>query len=82
MSDEPRISYVPLEEMTLLPGTPAIRDGFLRPSDAPGFGQRLTARRTANGDAKHGQGETDGDGGPYEQEFESDIERGRTGGGV
>lgn len=29
---------VPLEEMTLLPGTPAIKDGYLVPSDAPGFG--------------------------------------------
>ena len=24
--------------MTLLPGTPAIQDGYLVPSDAPGFG--------------------------------------------
>ncbi len=29
---------VPLEEMILLPGTPAIEDGYLIPSDAPGFG--------------------------------------------
>ena len=29
---------VPLEEMTLLPGTPAIKEGYLTPSDAPGFG--------------------------------------------
>jgi len=29
---------VPLEEMVLLPGTPVIKDGFLIPSDAPGFG--------------------------------------------
>jgi L-rhamnonate dehydratase len=29
---------VPLHEMTLLPGTPAIQDGYLVPSDAPGFG--------------------------------------------
>ena len=29
---------VPLEEMVLLPGTPAIEDGYVVPSDAPGFG--------------------------------------------
>lgn len=29
---------VPLEEMTILPGTPAIKDGCVKPSDAPGFG--------------------------------------------
>lgn len=29
---------VPLAEMITLPGTPAIKDGFLVPSDAPGFG--------------------------------------------
>ena len=29
---------VPLEEMVLLPGTPVIKDGYLVPSDAPGFG--------------------------------------------
>ena len=29
---------VPLEEMVLLPGTPVIKDGYLKPSDAPGFG--------------------------------------------
>ncbi|MCE2456738.1 MAG: L-rhamnonate dehydratase [Dehalococcoidia bacterium] len=29
---------VPLEEMVLLPGTPAIKDGYVKPSDAPGFG--------------------------------------------
>lgn len=33
---------VPLEEMTLLPGTPTIRDGYVRPSDAPGFGLEIT----------------------------------------
>ena len=33
---------VPLEEMTLLPGTPAIQDGHVRPSDAPGFGLEIT----------------------------------------
>jgi L-rhamnonate dehydratase len=33
---------VPLEEMSLLPGTPAIRDGYVRPSDAPGFGLEIT----------------------------------------
>jgi len=29
---------VPLEEMTRLPGTAAIKDGCLVPNDAPGFG--------------------------------------------
>ncbi len=29
---------VPLEEMALLPGTPVIKDGYVTPSDAPGFG--------------------------------------------
>jgi L-rhamnonate dehydratase len=29
---------VPLEEMVILPGTPVIVDGYLTPSDAPGFG--------------------------------------------
>ncbi|MAG35008.1 MAG: L-rhamnonate dehydratase [Dehalococcoidia bacterium] len=33
---------VPLEEMTLLPGTPPIKDGYVRPSDAPGFGLEIT----------------------------------------
>ena len=33
---------VPLEEMTLLPGTPAIKDGYLTPSNAPGFGLEVT----------------------------------------
>ncbi len=33
---------VPLEEMTRLPGTPAIQDGYLVPSDAPGFGLEIT----------------------------------------
>jgi L-rhamnonate dehydratase len=33
---------VPLAEMTLLPGTPAIEDGYVRPSDAPGFGLEIT----------------------------------------
>jgi len=33
---------VPLEEMTRLPGTPAIKDGYLIPSDAPGFGLEIT----------------------------------------
>jgi L-rhamnonate dehydratase len=33
---------VPLEEMVLLPGTPAIRDGYVVPSDAPGFGLEIT----------------------------------------
>ena len=33
---------VPLEEMTLLPGTPAIQNGYVRPSDAPGFGLEIT----------------------------------------
>ena len=29
---------VPLEEMVVLPGTPVIKDGYVTPSDAPGFG--------------------------------------------
>ena len=33
---------VPLEEMVALPGTPVIRDGYLVPSDAPGFGLEVT----------------------------------------
>jgi len=33
---------VPLEEMVLLPGTPTIKDGYLIPSDAPGFGLEIT----------------------------------------
>ncbi len=33
---------VPLEEMVALPGTPVIRDGYLVPSDAPGFGLEIT----------------------------------------
>ncbi len=33
---------VPLAEMTRLPGTPAIEDGYLVPSDAPGFGLEIT----------------------------------------
>jgi L-rhamnonate dehydratase len=32
---------VPLEEMVALPGTPVIRDGYLTPSDAPGFGLEI-----------------------------------------
>lgn len=33
---------VPLAEMTRLPGTPAIENGYLVPSDAPGFGLEIT----------------------------------------
>ncbi len=33
---------VPLEERVLLPGTPVIKDGYLVPSDAPGFGIEVT----------------------------------------
>ena len=33
---------VPLEEMVALPGTVAIKDGFVRPTDAPGFGIEVT----------------------------------------
>ncbi|NJN82468.1 MAG: hypothetical protein HC802_09470 [Caldilineaceae bacterium] len=33
---------VPLEEMTRLPGTPSIRNGRVKPSDAPGFGLEIT----------------------------------------
>ncbi len=34
---------VPLEEMAILPGTPVIENGYLVPSDAPGFGLELGA---------------------------------------
>ena len=33
---------VPLEEMIKLPGTPVVRNGYLVPSDAPGFGIEVT----------------------------------------
>ena len=33
---------IPLEEMTVLPGTPAIKNGYVKPSDAPGFGIEIT----------------------------------------
>ncbi|MGH2460370.1 MAG: mandelate racemase/muconate lactonizing enzyme family protein [Chloroflexota bacterium] len=33
---------VPLEEMIVLPGTAPIRDGYVRPTDAPGFGFEIT----------------------------------------
>lgn len=33
---------VPLAEMSRLPGTPAIQDGYVIPSDAPGFGLEIT----------------------------------------
>jgi len=33
---------VPLAEMSALPGTVAIKDGFVRPTDAPGFGLEVT----------------------------------------
>lgn len=33
---------VPLAEMTRLPGTPAIENGYLVPSNAPGFGLEIT----------------------------------------
>ena len=32
---------VPLEEMVLLPGTPVIKDGYVAPSNAPGFGMEF-----------------------------------------
>ena len=32
---------VPLEEMVKLPGTAVIKDGYVRPSDAPGFGLEI-----------------------------------------
>ncbi|MBC7235123.1 MAG: L-rhamnonate dehydratase [Chloroflexi bacterium] len=35
---------VPLEEMVHLPGTPVIREGYLVPSDAPGFGLEIDER--------------------------------------
>ena len=34
---------VPLEEMVKLPGTPVVKDGYLTPSDAPGFGLEIDA---------------------------------------
>jgi L-rhamnonate dehydratase len=33
---------VPLEEMVVLPGTPVIKDGYITPSDAPGFGLEIS----------------------------------------
>ena len=33
---------IPLEERVSLPGTPVIKDGYLIPSDAPGFGLEIT----------------------------------------
>ena len=33
---------VPLEEMVALPGTPSIKDGYVKPSDSPGFGIEVT----------------------------------------
>tara|TARA_B110000438_G_scaffold161132_1_gene154390 strand:+ start:1307 stop:2497 length:1191 start_codon:yes stop_codon:yes gene_type:complete len=33
---------VPLEEMVLFPGTPVIKNGYITPSDAPGFGLEIT----------------------------------------
>jgi L-rhamnonate dehydratase len=33
---------VPLAEMTRLPGTPVIENGYVAPSDAPGFGLEIT----------------------------------------
>ncbi|MBI4305649.1 MAG: hypothetical protein HY678_04955, partial [Chloroflexi bacterium] len=33
---------VPLDEMVTLPGTVAIKDGYVRPNDAPGFGLEIT----------------------------------------
>ena len=32
---------VPLEEMVAIPGTPVVKDGFVVPSDAPGFGMDI-----------------------------------------
>jgi L-rhamnonate dehydratase len=32
---------VPLEEMVAIPGTPVVHDGYLTPSDAPGFGMEI-----------------------------------------
>ena len=32
---------VPLEEMVKIPGTPIVKDGFVVPSDAPGFGMDI-----------------------------------------
>jgi L-rhamnonate dehydratase len=33
---------VPLEEMVALPGTAVIKDGYLVPNEAPGFGLEVT----------------------------------------
>ena len=33
---------VPLEELTVLPGTATIKNGYVKPTDAPGFGLELT----------------------------------------
>ncbi|HEU5328767.1 MAG TPA: enolase C-terminal domain-like protein, partial [Thermomicrobiales bacterium] len=33
---------VPLEEMVVLPGTVPIKDGYVKPTDAPGFGIEVT----------------------------------------
>ena len=33
---------VPLEEMVVLPGTPVVKDGYIVPSEAPGFGFEFT----------------------------------------
>jgi hypothetical protein len=38
----PETKGVPLEEMRVLPETPVIKDGYLVPSDAPGFGIEVT----------------------------------------
>lgn len=34
---------VPLEEMIKIPGTGVIKDGYVKPSDAPGFGMEIDA---------------------------------------
>ena len=33
---------IPLEEMAVLPGTSIIKEGYLTPSDKPGFGMELS----------------------------------------
>ena len=39
---------VPLEEMVEIPGTAVIKDGYLVPSDAPGFGMEITKEWVEN----------------------------------
>ena len=49
---------VPLEEVAAMPGVPVPKDGYLVPSDAPGFGQEIAAEWIRPWD--HGQAATAG----------------------